>query len=184
MDSNNMAKNNKHKRGFATDAIHVGSEPNLKDVGCGDVDVPIYLPTIFDRSILKDPTGGYASSRSGNPTCAALEKNLSVLENGTAAFAYSSGLAAITNVALLLKSGDHVLCIDDVYGGTRRIFTKAFEKFYIEFTFSEFIDAKDAQKFIKKNTKMIWIETPTNTLMKLVDIASVSKAAKDSGILT
>jgi len=184
MDSNNMAKNNKHKRGFATDAIHVGSEPNLKDGGSGDVVVPIHLSTTFARSKLKEPTGGYAYSRSGNPTRAALEKNLAVLENGTAAFAYSSGLAAITNVALLLKSGDHVLCIDDVYGGTRRIFTRAFEKFGVEFTFAEFINAKDAQKFIKKNTKMIWIETPTNPLMKIVDIASVSKSAKDNGILT
>ncbi|MDP2709473.1 MAG: PLP-dependent aspartate aminotransferase family protein [bacterium] len=169
---------------FSTKAIHAGCEPNLKAGGCGDVVVPIHLATTFARKKVNQPTGGYEYSRSGNPTRNALEKNLAALEEGNEALAFSSGLAAITNVLMLLKSGDHVISIDDVYGGTRRLFTQVFERFGLEFSFVDFAQGKDLMKQIKKNTKLIWIESPTNPLMKIVDIASVCQLAKPKKILT
>lgn len=169
---------------LATKAIHVGNEPNLTEGGSGDVVVPIHLSTTFARKKVAIPTGGYEYSRSGNPTRFALEQNLAALENGTHAYAFSSGLAAITNVLLLLKKGDHVLSIDDVYGGTRRLFTRVFEQFGIEFSFIHFVTGEDIETSIKKNTKLIWIESPTNPLMKIVDITSVSRVAQEKHILT
>lgn len=167
---------------FSTKSIHIGNEPNFE--GSGDVVIPIHLSTTFARKKVNIPTKGYEYSRSGNPTRHALEKNLASLEDGKLGFAFSSGLSAITNVLLLLQKGDHVLSIDDVYGGTRRLFTKVFEKFGIEFSFVNFAKGKDIIKSIKENTRMIWIESPTNPLMKLVDIASVSKIAQKNNILT
>lgn len=169
---------------FATDAIHVGNEPNLRDGGSGDVVIPIHLSTTFARKKVNAPTAGYEYSRSGNPTRQALEKNLASLENGKFGFAFSSGLSAITNILLLLQKGDHVLSIDDVYGGTRRLFTRVFEKFGIEFSFVDFVRGEDIQNHFKNNTKMIWLESPTNPLMKIVDIASVTSFARKKRILT
>ena len=172
----------KNSTGFSTQSIHTGSEPNLK--ASGDVVVPIHLSTTFARERVSKPSLGYEYSRSGNPTRDALEKNLAALEHGTHAFAFSSGLAAITTVLLLLKRGDHVVSIDDVYGGTRRLFMKVFEKFGIEFTFADFTNGNVAKTYIRPNTKMMWIESPTNPLMKIVDIASVAKMAKTKGVRT
>jgi cystathionine gamma-lyase len=169
---------------FSTKAIHVGNEPNLKDGGSGDVVVPIHLSTTFARKNVYKPTAGYEYSRSGNPTRFALEKNLAALENGTHAFAYASGLAAITNTLLLLKQGDHIVSIDDVYGGTRRLFSKVFERFGLLFTYADFRDGNSFKKHIRKNTKIVWIESPTNPLLKIVDIASVAKTARTKNILT
>jgi cystathionine gamma-lyase len=169
---------------FSTKAIHVGSEPNFKDGGTGDVVVPIHLSTTFARKKVGVPTAGLEYSRSGNPTRFALEKNLASLENGKSGFAYASGLAAITNILLLLSKGDHVISIDDVYGGTRRLFTKVFEKFGLEFSFVDFKDAKGIESHIKENTKIIWVESPTNPLLKIVDIESVANFAKSKKILT
>jgi cystathionine gamma-lyase len=169
---------------FATKAIHVGNEPNLKEGGSGDVVMPIHLSTTFARSKVDEPTAGYEYSRSGNPTRYALEANLAALENGKYAFAFASGLAAITNILLLLHMGDHVLCIDDVYGGTRRLFTKVLLNFGLAFTFADFTKAQDLQEHVQANSKIIWIETPTNPLLKIVDIASVCKFARKKGILT
>lgn len=169
---------------FATKAIHVGNEPNLKDGGSGDVVVPIHLSTTFAREKVDKPTGGFEYSRSGNPTRYALEKNLAALENGKFAFAFSSGLAAITNVLLLLKSWDHILSIDDVYGGTRRLFKQVFEQFGLEFSFVNFADGEDIVSHIKSNTKLIWIESPTNPLLKIIDIASICQIAVKRKILT
>src|SRR3989338_5648948 len=112
---------------FSTKVIHIGSKPDLQ--GTGDVNVAIHLSTTFARKKVRKPTAGYEYSRSGNPTRFALESNLVALENGKYGFVYSSGLAAITNILLLLKSGDHVIAIDDVYGGTRRLFNQVFRNF-------------------------------------------------------
>jgi len=166
----------------ATQTIHIGSEPTL--TGSGDVIVPIHLSTTFAREKVNKPSQGYEYSRSGNPTRFALEKNLAILEKGNAAFAYASGLAAVSNILLLLKSGDHIVSIDDVYGGTRRLFTKVFEKFGIEFTFAGFTSGQEIKKYLQPNTKFIWIETPTNPLLKIVDIASVANIAKKHAIQT
>lgn len=169
---------------FATRSIHVGNEPNLREGGSGDVIVPIHLSTTFARSDVYKPTAGYEYSRSGNPTRAALEKNLASLENGKFAFAFSSGLSAVTNVILLLQNGDHILSIDDVYGGTRRLFTRVFKKFGLQFSFVDFKKGDDIKKHLQGNTKMVWIESPTNPLMKIVDLASVCSFIKGMDILT
>lgn len=169
---------------FSTSAIHIGSEPNLKDGGSGDVVIPVHLSTTFAREKVDKPTAGYEYSRSGNPTRFALEKNLASLENGKFAYAFSSGLAAITNVLFLLQKGNHIISIDDVYGGTRRLFKQVFEQFGLTFSFVDFTKGTDLKNHIKENTKMIWIETPTNPLLKIVDIASVCKFAKQKKIIT
>lgn len=166
---------------FSTQSIHIGNEPNLKDGGFGDVTVPIHLSTTFARNRVDKPTAGLEYSRSGNPTRGALEKNLAALEHGKFAFAFSSGLAAITNILLSLKKGDHVVSIDDVYGGTRRLFTRVFQDFGLEFTFADFTTGEDVKKLIRPNTKMIWLESPTNPLMKIVDISSIVKTIKRGG---
>jgi cystathionine gamma-lyase len=170
-------------KSFTTKAIHIGNEPNFKDGGSGDVVVPIHLSTTFAREKVNEPTAGLEYSRSGNPTRAALEKNLAALENGSYGFAYSSGLAAITNILMLLKSGDHILSIDDVYGGTRRLSTQVFNQFGLHFTFADFSSGDQAERFLQENTKMIWIESPTNPLLKIVDIASVAQMAREKGII-
>lgn len=169
---------------FATRAIHAGNEPNLKAGGSGDVVIPIHLSTTFAREKVNKPTNGYEYSRSGNPTRFALEKNLASLENGKFAFAFSSGLSAITNVLLLLQKNDHILSIDDVYGGTRRLFMKVFKQFGLQFSFADFIKGEDIKNQIQNNTKMLWIESPTNPLMKIIDIASVCNQVKKKDILT
>lgn len=167
---------------FSTKSIHIGNEPNLKE--SGDVIIPIHLSTTFARRNVYKPSKGYEYSRSGNPTRYALEKNLAALENGRFAFAFSSGLAATTTILFLLQKGDHVISIDDVYGGTRRLFTKVFEQFGIEFSFINFAKGDEIKQYIKSNTKMIWIESPTNPLMKIIDIASVSKIIKKEDIIS
>lgn len=169
---------------FATQAIHIGSEPNLKDGGSGDVVVPIHLATTFAREKVYEPTQGYDYSRSGNPTRAALEKNLAAIEHGAYGFAFSSGLAAITNVLLLLKPGDHVIAVDNIYGGTFRLFTRVFAHWGLELSLVDFTHGKELEKYIKQNTTLIYLESPTNPLMKIVDIASVASFAKKYTLLT
>lgn len=172
------------KLNFSTNAIHVGNEPNLKEGGSGDVVIPLHLSTTFARKKVDVPTAGYEYSRSGNPTRDALEKNLASLEHAKYAFAFASGLAATTTLILSLKSGDHILSIDDVYGGTQRLFKKVFAQFGIETTSINFVKGTDIEKHIQSNTKLIWMETPTNPLLKIVDIASVAKTAKEKNVLS
>jgi cystathionine gamma-lyase len=170
---------------FATKAIHSGEEPNLKEGGSGDVVVPIHLSSTFARRDVDRPTGGYEYSRSGNPTRDALEKRLAVLENARYGLAFGSGLGAETTVLLsLLKTGDHVLGFDDLYGGTRRLFSRTMANFGLEFTY---VDARYQEKVadaIRPETKMIWLESPTNPLLKLCDIRALAKIAKEHDIIT
>jgi len=166
---------------FETKAIHVGEEPNLRDGGSGDVVVPIHLSSTFSRKEVDKPTNGYEYSRSGNPTRNALERRLAALEDAKFGLAFASGLAAETVIALtLLKSGDHVVAFDDLYGGTRRLFNKVFnENFKVEFSYVDARSIKNIEKAINNKTKLIWLETPTNPLMKLCDIRQISKIAKN-----
>ncbi|MFA5772275.1 MAG: cystathionine gamma-synthase [Thermoplasmata archaeon] len=165
---------------FSTKAIHVGQEP---DKETGAVTVPIYQTSTFAQ---EEPAKhkGYEYSRTGNPTRAALEKNLAALENGKYGLAFASGMAAISTVSNLLKSGDHVVVCDDVYGGTYRLFQKVLTNYGLDFTYVDQRDANNVLKAIKANTKMVWIETPTNPLLKLVDIEDVSKLAKKKGVIS
>ena len=171
---------------FETKAIHVGEEPNLKEGGSGDVVVPIHLSSTFARREVEKPTGGYEYSRSGNPTRHTLEKRLAVLENARFGLAFSSGLAAETVLCMtLLKSGDHVIAFDDLYGGTKRLFNTIFNRnFGVEFSYVDARDKENIKRGIKENTRLIWLETPTNPLMRLCDLKGISGIAREKGILT
>lgn len=170
---------------FETKAIHVGEGPNLRDGGSGDVVVPIHLSSTFARKEVDKPTNGYEYSRSSNPTRNALEKKLAALEDAKFGLAFASGLAAETVIALtLLKPGDHVIAFDDLYGGTRRLFNKVFnQNFKVEFNYVDARNISNIKNAIKNNTKMIWLETPTNPLMKLCDINAISEIAKKRNII-
>jgi cystathionine gamma-lyase len=170
---------------FATKAIHVGEEPNLKEGGSGDVAVPIHLSSTFARKDVDKPTGGYEYSRSGNPTRDALEKRLAALENAKYGLAFGSGLGAETTVALsLLKTGDHVIGFDDLYGGTKRLFNQTIANFGVEFTYVDATRVENVEEAIRPQTKLIWLESPTNPLMKLCDIRAIAKLAKERNIIT
>ena len=169
---------------FSTRAIRTGSDPNLKEGGSGDVVVPIHLSTTFARKNVYIPTAGYDYSRSGNPTRTALERNLASLENAKYGFAFASGLAAIANILLLLKPGDHVIAIDNIYGGNFRLFKQVFSQWKLEVSLVDFVKGKELEEYIKPNTKLIFLESPTNPLMKIIDLASVAKIAKKRKILT
>ncbi len=166
---------------FSTKSVHIGSEPNFE--ASGDVTVPIHLSSTFARIKVNKPTKGYEYSRTGNPTREAVEKNLAILENGKFGFAYSSGSAATINALLLLNAGDHVIVSDDVYGGTRRLFTQILSRFGISFTYIDLTNLSLIEKNITNQTKMLWLESPTNPLLKIIDIKKASQIAHKSKIL-
>jgi cystathionine gamma-lyase len=170
---------------FSTKAIHCGEEPNLKEGGCGDIVTPIHLASTFARTEIDKPTGGYEYSRTGNPTRKALERRLAELENAKYGLAFASGLAAETTLALaLLKNGDNVIVFEDLYGGTRRLFDRTLANFGLEFTYVDATRIASVESAIQSNTKLIWLETPTNPLLKLCDIAGISKIAKEHNLIT
>ncbi len=170
---------------FETKIIHIGEEPNLKNGGSGDVVIPIHLSSTFARKEIDKPTNGYEYSRSGNPTRNALEKRLAALEDAKFGLAFASGLAAETIIGLtLLEPGDHVIAFDDLYGGTRRLFNNVFnQNFKVEFSFVDARNIQNVENAINNKTKLIWLETPTNPLMKLCDIKAISKIAKMKNII-
>lgn len=170
---------------FETKAIHTGEEPNFREGGSGDVVIPIHLSSTFARKEVDKPTNGYEYSRSGNPTRNALEKRLAVLEEARFGLAFSSGLAAETVILLtLLRSGDHVIAFDDLYGGTRRLFNKILnQNFKVDFSYVDARNTKNIKRAIKYNTKLIWLETPTNPLLKLCDIRAITELAKEKNII-
>lgn len=169
---------------FSTAAVHAGEEPVFARGASGDVVVPIHLSSTFARKDVSSPTGGYEYSRSGNPTRFALEKKLAVIEGARFALAFSSGLAAETTVALsLLKNGGHVVAFDDLYGGTRRLFNNVFnEHFDVRFSYVDARDTGSVQAAIRRNTLFIWLESPSNPLIRLCDIREIVNIAHDAGI--
>ncbi|CAA7195971.1 cystathionine gamma-synthase [Chryseobacterium potabilaquae] len=164
---------------FNTKVIHGGQH---HESTTGSVNVPVFLTSTFAQ---KSPGihSGYEYSRAANPTRQALEDSLASIENGARGLAFGSGLAAIDCVLKLLNPGDEVIAVDDLYGGTYRMFTRLFEKYQLKFTFVNFDDVSQISKVITDKTKLIWIETPTNPLMKLVDIKAVVEMAKGKDIL-
>ena len=152
---------------FNTKVIHGGQqhEPHT-----GSVNVPVFLTSTFAQETPGKLKAGYEYSRGANPTRQALEDSLASIENGHTGLAFGSGLAAIDAVLKLLNPGDHVLAVDDLYGGTYRLFTRLFSKYQLEFSFVSFDNSENLDAAIQENTKLIWLETPTNPLMKLVDI--------------
>ena len=165
---------------FETRAIHVGQEP---DPATGAVIVPIYQTATYAQEDV-GVTKGYDYSRTANPTRAALEQCLASLEGGEYGLAFASGMGAITALMLLLKSGEHVVVCDDAYGGTYRLFRRVLESYGLEFTFVDMTDLAATERAIRPNTKMLWVETPTNPLLKVVDIAALAALGKTQNALT
>lgn len=164
---------------FNTKTIHGGQE---HDLAYGSVMPPIYQTTTYAQST---PGGhkGYEYSRTHNPTRNALENAFASIENGSHGLAFGSGLASIDAVLKLLKPGDEVVSTTDLYGGTYRLFTKIYEDFGIKFHFIGIENAERIEDYINGNTKLIWVETPTNPMMNIIDIVAVSKIAKKNGVL-
>lgn len=157
--------------GFATRAIHVGQEA---DPLTGSIGVPIYPTSTY----LQEELGkhkGYEYSRVSNPTRSRLEENLASLESGAAARVFASGMAAINALCTMFKSGDHVVCGNDLYGGVPRLFNQVLANYGIEFAYVDTSDVHAVERAIRKNTRMVYVETPTNPLMKLTDIRAVAE---------
>ncbi|GKU81361.1 bifunctional cystathionine gamma-lyase/homocysteine desulfhydrase [Niallia sp. NCCP-28] len=153
------------------------------DAHTGAVNVPIYQVSTYKQEGVGNHKG-FEYSRTGNPTRHALEELIKDLEDGKRGFAFSSGMAAITAVMMLFKQGDHILLTDDVYGGTFRVITKVLNKFGIEATFIDTSSISNIQEAIQSNTVALYIETPTNPLLKITDIKAASALAKEHGLLT
>ena len=165
--------------GFATRAIHCGQEP---DPLTGAVTVPIYPTSTYVQQGIGEHKG-YEYSRVSNPTRARLETNLAALEGGVAARVFASGMAAINAIVSMLKSGDHVVCGNDLYGGTPRLFNNVMTGFGLEFSYVDTSDVKNVESAIRKNTRMVYVETPTNPLMRLSDLAAISKICRQKKVL-
>ncbi|MCU0422423.1 MAG: cystathionine gamma-synthase [Bacteroidia bacterium] len=164
----------KSNLGFGTKAIHAGQHP---DEVTGAVMTPIYQTSTYAQES-PGKHKGYAYARGKNPTRNALEKCLAALENAKHGLCFSSGMGATDAVIKLLKPGDEVITGNDLYGGTYRMFTKVFEPLGIKFHFINLHDAENIKQYINNNTKLIWVETPTNPTMQIVDIEACSKIAK------
>jgi cystathionine gamma-lyase len=163
--------------GFATRAIHAGQAP---DPATGAVIVPIYQTSTYAQSKVGKHRG-YEYSRTGNPTRTALEACLASLEGGRHALAFASGMAAESAITQLLRPGDHVIAVDDLYGGTYRLFIQVFEPMGVRFSFVDPVEPGAFTTAWTAKTRMVWLESPTNPLLKLVDIGAVSKLAHARG---
>src|SRR6476620_11184957 len=171
-----MAKsNNNNNMKAATKFIHAGAEP---DPSTGAIMTTIYQTSTYVQEA-PGKNKGYEYARSQNPTRKALEDALAIIENGKFGLAFSSGVAATDAVIKLLNPGDEVICGNDLYGGTYRLFTKVFARFGITFHYVNMQDANNIRPLINEKTKLIWAETPTNPLMNITDIAAVAAIAKE-----
>jgi cystathionine beta-lyase/cystathionine gamma-synthase len=167
-----------HKQeGFATRAIHAGQEP---EPATGAVNVPIYASSTYVQQEIGKHKG-YEYSRVSNPTRDRLETNLAALEGGVAAKVFASGMAAINAVATMLKSGDHIVAGHNLYGGTPRLFNQVLVNFGLTFTYVDTSNAKNVEKAIQKNTRLVFLETPTNPLMELCDLGAISEVSHRRG---
>ena len=159
---------------LATKFIHAGAEP---DPSTGAIMTPIYQTSTYVQEA-PGKNKGYEYARSQNPTRKALEEAYAIIENGKYGLAFSSGVAATDAVIKLLSTADEVIAGNDMYGGTYRLFSKLFEKFGIKFTYVNASDVNNIKNAITKKTKLIWLETPTNPLLSIIDIAAVANIAK------
>ncbi|MBC7754983.1 MAG: cystathionine gamma-synthase [Moraxellaceae bacterium] len=169
----------KDKMKFATRAIHAGQNP---DPTTGAIMTPVYLTSTY----VQESPGvhkGWEYSRTHNPTRKAYENCIANLESAKYGFAFASGCAATTTIMHMLKQGDHVVAMDDMYGGTFRLFDKVLRHLGLDFTFTDLTDVKNLEKSIKPNTKLLWLETPTNPTLKLADIKTLSQIAKAKNII-
>lgn len=166
------------KHGFATRAIHTGQEPDSRT---GAVNVPVYLTSTYQLQGIEKHRG-WEYSRVSNPTRDALEESLASLEGGASAHVFASGMAAIAALVTMLKVGDHVICGDNVYGGTMRLFSQVIVHHGIEFTYVDTSSSENVRRAIRPTTKLVHIETPTNPLMTLTDIRAVADVCHERGI--
>ncbi len=164
---------------FGTKAIHAGVEP---DPTTGAIMTPIYQTSTYVQAAPGDHKG-YEYSRTHNPTRTALQNALAALENGKHGLCFSSGMASIDAIVKLLKPGDEVVSCNDLYGGTYRLFTKIFEGFGVKFRFVDMSDTANVAAAITPNTRLIWAETPTNPLLRIIDITALAALAKKQGCL-
>ncbi len=174
-----MSEINKDKMKFSTRAIHAGQHP---DPSTGAIMTPIYLTSTY----VQESPGvhkGWEYSRTHNPTRKAYENCIANLESAEFGFAFASGCAATTTVLHMLKKGDHVIAMDDMYGGTYRLFDKVLQNNGLEFSYVDLTNPENFSRAIKSNTKMVWLETPTNPTLKLADIVTIAKVAKQKNIL-
>lgn len=162
---------------FGTKAIHAGVEP---DEATGAIMTPIYQTSTYVQKSPGDHKG-YEYSRTGNPTRNALENALAALENGNHGACFGSGMAAVDCVVKMLSPGDEVISTNDLYGGTYRLFTKIYADFGIKFHFVPMGDLEEVKSKVNANTKLIWVETPTNPMMNIIDIKAMAAIAKDAG---
>jgi cystathionine beta-lyase/cystathionine gamma-synthase len=163
--------------GFATKAIHAGNDP---DSATGSVTVPIYQTSTYAQDGLGKHKG-YEYARTQNPTRAAVEQNIAALEGARFGYAFASGMAAIDATLRLIKSGEHVVVSDNTYGGTFRLFSRVLTNYGIEFSFVDTTDVLNVEAAIKKNTKMVFVETPTNPVMMVTDLKAVADVAHAAG---
>ena len=167
--------------GFATDAIHAGYEP---DSLYGPINTPIYASTTFAQDGLAELRGGYEYTRVGNPTVTALEKAVAALEGAEYAVAYSSGMAAIDVILrILLKPGDHIVVSNDAYGGTYRLIQQVFTQWGVENTVVDMTNPEEVAAAVKGNTKAIWVETPTNPMLDIVDIEAIAAVKQQATLV-
>ncbi len=165
---------------FGTKAIHAGTEP---DIATGAIMTPIYQTSTYVQKAPGDHKG-YEYSRTLNPTRHALEKNLAALENADYGLAFSSGLAAMDALLKSFKPGDEIISSNDLYGGSYRLFTKVFSDWGLKFHFVEMDDLYKVEALLNENTKMIWVETPTNPMMNIIDLKAISALGQKHNVLT
>lgn len=163
---------------FATRCIHAGQSP---EPTTGAIMTPIFQTSTYVQAGPGEHTG-YVYGRANNPTRNALQDNLAALEGAAHGLAFSSGCAAETAIAMCLEAGDHVVCSDDVYGGTFRLFDKVFRRFGLTFSYVDMTVAENVRSAITERTKLVWVETPTNPMLKLADIAAIAAIGKDKGV--
>lgn len=171
-----MAK--KQEPGFSTLAIHAGQEP---EPVTGAVSYPIFATSTYVQDELGKPRQGYEYARVTNPTRDRLQENLAALEGGIAARVFASGMAAVTAVCQMMKSGDHLVCSHNVYGGVPRLFNQILTHHGLEFTYVDTSDLDAVTSAIRRNTRYVWVETPTNPLMTISDIAAIARICRRKG---
>lgn len=165
---------------FSTRQIHAGQHP---EPSTGAVITPVFQTSTYSNPKLGE-SKGYDYGRTINPTRSALEANLASLENGKHGFCYSSGMAAIQSIVSMFVPGDHVICTDNVYGGTYRLYEQVMSKYGIEFSYMDTSDSNKTRAAIKDNTRLIYVETPTNPMLNITDLTELRKTASEKGILT
>jgi cystathionine gamma-lyase len=175
-----MAKTKQHKVNFATKAIHAGQHPEKIT---GAVTIPIFQTSTYSNNKLGETTG-YDYARTANPTRTALQDCLAELENGKFGFCFSSGMSAVSAVINLFKAGDHIVCSNNVYGGTYRLYEQVMRKYGLDFTYVDTSDISLVEKAIQPTTKMIYVETPTNPMLGISDLKKINALAKKKKLIT